>query len=56
MDPGSNIWVGFWKGTEELGEARKGGRVFEPSMSEAERAQLYAGWKTAVNRIRSTGA
>jgi glycerol kinase len=51
----AGMGVGFWKGTEELGEARRGERVFEPSMSESERARLYAGWKTAVARIRSTG-
>ena len=51
----AGMGVGFWKGTEELGEARRGERVFEPSMSESERAQLYAGWKTAVARVRSTG-
>jgi glycerol kinase len=51
----AGMGVGFWKGTEELGKARRGERVFEPSMSETERAQLYAGWKTAVARVRSTG-
>jgi glycerol kinase len=50
----AGMGVGFWKGTEELGQARRGERVFEPSMSESERAQLYAGWKTAVARVRST--
>jgi glycerol kinase len=49
----AGMGVGFWKGTDELTQARKGEKVFEPSMSEQERTRLYAGWKEAVARVRS---
>lgn len=49
----AGMGVGFWKGAEELGKARRGEKIFEPSMSEKEREQLYSGWKEAVGRVRS---
>jgi glycerol kinase len=45
--------VGFWKGTGELGQARRGEKIFEPSMAGQERTALYNGWKEAVSRVRS---
>jgi glycerol kinase len=51
----AGMGVGFWKGTEELVRARKAERIFEPSMSEAERERLASGWKEAVARVRTTG-
>ena len=49
----AGMGVGFWKGAEELGQARRGEKIFEPSMSEQEREPLYNGWKEAVSRVRS---
>ncbi len=49
----AGMGVGFWKGVDELGQARRGGKVFEPSMSDNEREALYGGWKEAVARVRS---
>ena len=49
----AGMGAGFWKGTEELGQARRCERVFAPSMSGEERGRLYAGWKQAIARVRS---
>ena len=49
----AGMGVGFWKGTEELTQARKVDRVFSPAMTGEEREGLYAGWKEAVSRTRS---
>ncbi len=49
----AGMGVGFWEGAEELKKARKRGKIFEPSMSEKERGELYSGWKEAVSRVRS---
>ncbi len=49
----AGLGVGYWKGSEELGRARRGERVFEPTMSPKEREALYKGWKEAVGRVRS---
>jgi glycerol kinase len=38
-----------------LGEAWRCAARFEPSMDEDRRAEAYAGWKSAVARVRSTG-
>jgi glycerol kinase len=52
----AGMGVDFWKGTDELGQARRGEKVFEPSMSGEEGEVLYKGWKEAVNRVRSRPA
>ena len=49
----AGMGVGFWKGAKELGQARRGEKIFEPSMSDKEREELYSGWKEAVSRVRS---
>jgi glycerol kinase len=49
----AGMGVGYWKGSEEVGRARKVERVFEPSMSEQDRKALYRGWKEAVARVRT---
>jgi len=41
---------GVWSGTDELEQFWKVDRKFEPSMDESRRANLYAGWKSAVER------
>jgi len=49
----AGMGVGFWKGTQELVQARKVDRLFVPAMPAAERARLYDGWKAAVARTLS---
>jgi glycerol kinase len=49
----AGMGVGFWEGAEELGQARRGEKIFEPSMPDQQRAALYNGWKEAVSRVRS---
>ncbi len=51
----AGLGTGFWKSSEELVQARKVDNVLVPGMPEEERARLYAGWKEAVNRVRSRG-
>jgi glycerol kinase len=43
--------VGFWKDPEELSEARRDGRTFDPRMEASKRDELYGGWKSAVRRV-----
>jgi glycerol kinase len=50
----AGMGVGFWKDAEVLREVRQRERLFEPRMPEARREALYAGWKSAVERVRST--
>ena len=42
----------FWTGPAEIAAQWRVERVFEPRMDACEREQLYAGWKTAVERTR----
>ncbi len=49
----AGLGVEFWKGTEELQEARKVEKVFSPTMAAQKRKDLYAGWQEAVARVRS---
>ena len=46
----AGLATGFWKSIEELESFWVSERVFEPQMSEAQRYELYAGWKSAVAR------
>jgi glycerol kinase len=49
----AGMGVGFWAGTEELSQARRVEKIFEPAMAERDRLRLYTGWKEAVARVRS---
>lgn len=49
----AGLAVGFWSSPDELSGARQRERLFEPQMSEAQRDELYSGWKQAVARVRS---
>jgi glycerol kinase len=49
----AGVAVGMWHDADELISLAKGARLFEPKMSMNERDQLLAGWRTAVNRVRS---
>jgi glycerol kinase len=46
--------AGLYGGVEELASSWQGDRVFEPSMSEARREALLAGWQDAVARTLTT--
>ena len=48
----AGLAVGFWKSKEEILERRETDRVFEPSMSDERRTELYSGWKKAVERAK----
>ncbi len=49
----AGLAVGVWSDPQELAGARRSERIFQPSMKEATRSVLYAGWKSAVARTRS---
>lgn len=44
----AGLAVGFWKDLDELKTLNKAGQVFQPSMNNARKEQLYRGWKQAV--------
>lgn len=46
----AGLAVGFWKSKEEIAEAWEQNALFTPSISSAQREQLYSGWKKAVER------
>jgi glycerol kinase len=48
----AGLATGFWSGLDEVKEAWKLDRRFEPRMSRDERDALYAGWQEAVRRVR----
>jgi glycerol kinase len=48
----AGLAVGFWQSKEEIAANWKVERKFNPAMVEAERTQLYRGWKKAVSRSR----
>jgi glycerol kinase len=49
----AGLAAGVWQNKEELTSMREQGRVFIPTMVEAERSHLYRGWKEAVRRTLS---
>jgi glycerol kinase len=49
----AGLATGFWKSVEEVESFWRVARVFEPSISESQRGDLYAGWKAAVTRCRA---
>jgi glycerol kinase len=48
----AGLATGFWSGYEELQSFWKADRVFEPAMKDADRKELFDGWRTAVARAR----
>ncbi|MFT3663135.1 MAG: glycerol kinase GlpK [Gordonia sp. (in: high G+C Gram-positive bacteria)] len=44
----AGLAVGFWESTDDIRTNWAEGRRWEPSMSDDERARLYAGWNRAV--------
>lgn len=49
----AGLSTGFWNNTDELKEIIKPGKIFTPNMDEAQRDNLYNGWKAAVKSARS---
>jgi glycerol kinase len=48
----AGLATGFWKDQAELDDTFELDRRFEPSIDQATRDKLYAGWKKAVDRSR----
>ena len=49
----AGLAVGLWRSPSELAVLDGSGRVFRPSMRNAERERLVNGWHAAVARVRS---
>ncbi|MDR0599070.1 MAG: glycerol kinase GlpK [Treponema sp.] len=49
----AGLSIGFWKDLDEITGLRKVDKVFVPEISADRRAELYGGWKRAVNSILS---
>ncbi len=49
----AGLAVEFWKDRNQIANNWKIDRKFEPQMSEAQREQLYAGWKKAIERAKA---
>lgn len=49
----AGLAVGFWESKEEIAEQWKIDKTFESEMSEKKRADLYRGWKKAVNAAQA---
>ncbi|MFI5317153.1 MAG: glycerol kinase GlpK [Myxococcota bacterium] len=48
----AGLAAGFWKDRRQIAKNWQEERFFEPAISEAKRAELYAGWLRAVERSR----
>ena len=48
--------VGLWKGADDVAATWRVERVFEPTMTEARREELYGGWQDAVAAARGLPA
>jgi glycerol kinase len=46
----AGLAVGFWSDQDELRSLRKAGQRWRPSMEEADRDRIVAGWRRAVER------
>jgi glycerol kinase len=44
----AGLAVGFWESEDEVGRKWRLDRRFDPQMPEAQRQELYSGWKKAV--------
>ncbi len=52
----AGLATGFWESCEQLESFWRSERVFEPSMDDGRREDLYAGWKRAVANCRELAA
>jgi glycerol kinase len=51
----AGLATGFFKDLAELEQFWRADKVYEPTMSATQRADLYAGWKKAVAQCRHSG-
>ena len=51
----AGVGIGWWKPGQLAGFVGHPDRVFKPRMRAAERDRLYAGWRQAVDRVRTQG-
>lgn len=51
----AGLGCGFWKSQEEVAGFQEVDRTFTPRLDPAARERLYAGWKQAVARVRTSG-
>ncbi len=52
----AGLGSGFWKDAAALAARRRRDRLFTPTMTPERREGLYAGWKNAVERVKSRPA
>ena len=52
----AGLAVGVWNSPADLEEVRATDRRFEPGKDSGKMAELYEGWRQAVERVRTTGA
>jgi glycerol kinase len=50
----AGLGTGFWRDADALAATRRRDRLFTPSMTADRREALYAGWKAAVARVRTS--
>jgi glycerol kinase len=50
----AGLQVGLFKSVDDIAKRWQRDRLFEPQMGADQREQLYAGWREAVKRVRST--
>ena len=50
----AGLATGYYSGKEDIARQWRRDRRFEPGMEDGLREELYAGWKTAVGRVRTT--
>ena len=48
----AGIGVGVWSGADDVAGRWRSDRTFEPKMAEAQRDELYAGWRRAIERAK----
>ena len=48
----AGLATGFWSGCEELQSFWRADRVFEPTMPDSQRRDLFDGWREAVSRCK----
>jgi glycerol kinase len=49
----AGLGVGFWDDPADLESSWRRERLFEPAMAESRRQELVAGWRNAVQRVRT---
>ncbi len=49
----AGLGVGLYGSLDEVADRWRSEARFEPTMNDADRERLYAGWRAAVDRVRS---